>query len=393
MSRRISKNKVLLIFIFLATLSILVTTLLFFSYQLFHARFNSGWKYPVYIILGFSLLTFIYSIIDGYLFLKKDPEIGAFSPGKLLGVVLASIKYKKNFPLWFVFDRQASPPLVAESKLPVKLKPGDILLRRHDAYLDGLVLQQASYFTHAALYYGNANGNGTGSILHATSDKGVHFIGFEKFVNCDSLAVIRFREDGITLVPPEVAEIFEPEVKGSVFSNVITPIDEGTVLDLIKEGKDLKELLIYNNVKEAKSRNDVITLDADYKYTILKIGKKHLGAKYDGEFSFLDSEKLSCVELVWHAYKCLFPLHLVRDKVVSYFSLVKPSVIVPDDFLRSSAFDLVYTTIDNSAVSREQLIRHVDTNRFNFWGFLVRFIGMQLLILLAIYLLVRVFVF
>ena len=74
------------------------------------------------------------------------------------------------------------------------LKKGDILLRRYDRYLSGLVIP--GFYTHAALY------SGDGRIVHAVT-KGVCEEDILTFLRADYVAVLRhpglrkYRTDGI----------------------------------------------------------------------------------------------------------------------------------------------------------------------------------------------------
>ena len=66
-----------------------------------------------------------------------------------------------------------------------KLEPGDILLRRFDHYLSGLMIY--GYWTHAALYVGN------NSVIHMLGN-GICEEDILTFVRCDNIAIIRCNE-------------------------------------------------------------------------------------------------------------------------------------------------------------------------------------------------------
>ena len=62
------------------------------------------------------------------------------------------------------------------------LEPGDVLLRRYDNYLSGLILP--GYFTHAAIYIGD------NKIIHMLGD-GIVKEDILTFMRCDDIAVLR----------------------------------------------------------------------------------------------------------------------------------------------------------------------------------------------------------
>lgn len=68
------------------------------------------------------------------------------------------------------------------------LKPGDVLLRRYNNYLSGLMIP--GYFTHAALYVGD------NQVIHLLGD-GICKEDILTFMRCDNIAVLRFKDQSI----------------------------------------------------------------------------------------------------------------------------------------------------------------------------------------------------
>lgn len=69
------------------------------------------------------------------------------------------------------------------------LQPGDILLRRYDHFLTGLMIP--GYFTHAAIYQGN------NQVIHMLGD-GIEKQDILTFCRCDSVAIIHCNDEQIT---------------------------------------------------------------------------------------------------------------------------------------------------------------------------------------------------
>ena len=64
------------------------------------------------------------------------------------------------------------------------LKPGDIILRGYDYYLDGKFIPDKLKFSHGAIYIGD------GKIIHAVAE-GVSYTNVVEFCECDRIAIFR----------------------------------------------------------------------------------------------------------------------------------------------------------------------------------------------------------
>ena len=64
------------------------------------------------------------------------------------------------------------------------LKPGDIILRGYDYYLDGKFIPDKFKFSHGAIYIGD------GKIIHAVAE-GVSYTNVVEFCECDRIAIFR----------------------------------------------------------------------------------------------------------------------------------------------------------------------------------------------------------
>lgn len=66
------------------------------------------------------------------------------------------------------------------------IKPGDILLRRYDRYVSGLMIP--GYFTHSAIYVGDND------VVHMLKD-GIMKEDILTFMRCDNIAILRNRNE------------------------------------------------------------------------------------------------------------------------------------------------------------------------------------------------------
>jgi hypothetical protein len=327
-------------------------------------------------------------------------------------VSITKVKYLEWFPIIFYYDDGPNYyRFKGVQSLKEELKPGDILLRRYDNYLDGLILSQTSYYTHAAIYYGNNDGKEF-QVIHAVGE-GVEFVDIESFAKCDSIAVLRFEFNSAILpdkippfvVPTNSSKARSIDIKDTVIeSDKLIPnirffIERDQNSDDSKK-KDIadKELPIYDDlVNNIHSQSPITPLQEEICIPlILDFAKISKGKGYDYLFNFKDSEKFSCVELVWHCYKFLYPLHQVAREGFNYFKWVETLVIVPDLFLKSEFFKLVYIDgkeITNHKNEKIQLITDIKEKYFNFWLFMLRIVSIQLILLALIYGLLEIFSF
>jgi len=101
-----------------------------------------------------------------------------------------------RFPLWLVYDPD-DYQISGENVLEILdvLKPGDIILRGYDKYLDGKFIPNFKNdvigvgFSHGAVYLGD------NTILHAVAE-GVSEINVVDFCQCDRIAIFRPRKGG-----------------------------------------------------------------------------------------------------------------------------------------------------------------------------------------------------
>jgi len=86
-------------------------------------------------------------------------------------------------PLWFLFGKTSYNISGVDSRNIINiLRPGDILLRRYDHYISGLMIP--GYFTHTALYVGDND------VIHMLGS-GICREDILTFLRCDDIQVLR----------------------------------------------------------------------------------------------------------------------------------------------------------------------------------------------------------
>jgi len=94
-----------------------------------------------------------------------------------------------KFPLWIVYDPyQYEVTGDATSTALEILKPGDIILRGYNSYLDGKFISSSRKYSHGAIYIGNKK------IIHAVAE-GCSYINAIEFMRCDRICILRPRKN------------------------------------------------------------------------------------------------------------------------------------------------------------------------------------------------------
>jgi hypothetical protein len=347
---------------------------------------------------------------------------------------ITSIRYDNFCPLLFQYDPRPDHFRFKNIKaLKDTLQPYDILLRRQERYLEGLVLEQTSYFTHAAIYYGN-KGQDVEQVIQAVGGTGVGPIGLDEFARCDEIAVLRFN---MSLVEDEKWKDKPHKIREDFLENINLALPNNTLINNgpTRKSVDLLRVVNYDplkntayddraarkkvvilinediNCKETPGLSEVGKTEKDifdyfiksfaikkrpqidisrlqtFMPTILTLCDKYKGRPYDFGFNFADSESLSCVEFVWGCYKALFPLHQIRRDYTYYFKWVRTLVIVPDQFLTSEFFTLQYSSVQiPDTSSAPELYKFAAKTRLNFFRFVFKIVAWQLAILFVLYL-------
>jgi hypothetical protein len=86
------------------------------------------------------------------------------------------------------------------------LEPGDVLLRRYDAYISGLMIP--GYFTHAGIYVGDDQ------VIHVLG-KGICKEDILTFTRCDDIAILRHNDK--TLTSKAIGKAWEQLDKGVAY--------------------------------------------------------------------------------------------------------------------------------------------------------------------------------
>lgn len=312
---------------------------------------------------------------------------------------LPYIKYRPKLPLLFYYDEKPEKYRYREcNKLQSLIQDGDVLLRRHDHYIDGLILLQNAYYSHAGIAFMD-KASGKIKVYHAVGATGVTEDFIENFSRCDDLAVLRFnpkKDFGPYLKKHSNPTFFRNDKKGQELVNKIKhpqiripngdkktkmTFDMKNVRQLVAsdelhlqiEGKPSSEVElkifddIYHNIQ---SGNYIPPDPGRYLPVILELAKQSKGIPYDYDFNFQNFKTMSCVEFVWFCYKSLFPIHQVKRRVYTYFGFIRTFVLVPDLFVASPAFDLIYSGIEGVGTNKKKLLQYIKRTRVRFWNFI-----------------------
>lgn len=340
--------------------------------------------------------------------------------GNLRGVFgkLPYIKYRHEFPLLYYYDdKPRHYRYKCYEDITGLIKTGDILLRRHDHYIDGLVLRQNSYYTHAGIALKNEE-TGTVQVYHAIGSLGVSLQNIEDFARCDDIAVLRFNPKAYMqeylrkhsrsgfvqtrglnskrVSKVEQVKVSIPDrnkVKGANHFDLrdVRSLIENNDLEIYIDGRSAKEieLELYDELSqrikegnyEPPSEDRIIPL-------IMGLAEGSKGVPYDFDFNFINFRTMSCVEFVWFCYKGLFPIHQVRRKIFKYFGFINTYILVPDLFLASHSFDLVYSGMEGVNHNKFRLQKIIREDRIRFWNFTFYLVCCQVF-LLIIYWMIR----
>jgi hypothetical protein len=329
---------------------------------------------------------------------------------------LVFVKYVRWCPLLFYLDRQAQySRFKQQEELMQALQPGDIILRRHDNYLDTLILGQTSYFTHAAIFYGEYKGK-PNQIFEATGQHGVAPIGVEEFLRCDDALLLRFaghNHDALekrmrtplsSVYLSELSQLVDrsgpehveegaqgrDEEGGSVFDQAVYIEDVRKLLEstfenykylaeLLKRDVNVmaEELRLFDRLVEGYRRKALVQPFVFEEYIEAIKSRAEIEhqfhRQYDFAFNFTNFDQMSCVEYVWFCYKCLFPLHQIGRRCVRYFNWMRAFVLVPDLFLECDLFEVKFPhDIDQVEYTAQLKDRYV-----KFWWVIAALVGWQ----------------
>ncbi|HCC55460.1 MAG TPA: hypothetical protein DEQ20_11165 [Desulfobulbaceae bacterium] len=231
------------------------------------------------------------------------------------------------------------------------LRPGDILLRGYDGYVDGFFIRRLSgtggkvgTFTHAALYVGllteaerklaatdlriqdtvgnwvqapetlkeiarqNLFDTGEQMVIHSMG-QGIHAEDILTFCRCDQLAILRL---------PEVIQA------GTVGREFFT-LQEGT------DEYALQQRLLAT--KDEISREEVVT-------SAIKSALSKIGSAYDFECGSIEDHRFTCSEFVYYCYRSIHQYIGLLPQQHSLFGvswLLPRETITPDDLYEISA--------------------------------------------------------
>ena len=264
-------------------------------------------------------------------------------------------------------------------------------------YIDGLILQQNTYFTHAAIYAGTP----ANPVVYEAVGSGIKATRLKDFIKCDDFTILRpdikFIDEWMNKPKPPITSFFKggghelnilQEKPWQDFSLLINEI-ENAVLDSAFNStagrKSFEKYIIYSNklnagkcdkcntnqeklyegIKERYYDNYKLKgflANSNYQDIVCNQAKCLKGVEYDFLFNFVNSNKMSCVEFAWYCYRGLFLIHQITRKKYTFFNWFKSLIIVPDQFIESRLFKQVYPACPGS----------VKIPKLNYWHFLIK---------------------
>ncbi|WP_242342008.1 hypothetical protein [Anaeromyxobacter terrae] len=236
--------------------------------------------------------------------------------------VLGDVKVFR-WPMWIVYDPGSYRVKGRDARAVIDcVRPGDVLVRGYDAYLDGKLIP--GLFSHAGLYLGRTThadralapadardrlAIGEQIVIHAIAE-GVLTEDVLDFCRCDRLVVLRFPA---RLRARAEAPADDPGPLGE---------EERLVRDRLAGGGEV-------SFEEAWP-------------VVRSVALAQLGLPYDFDLDFTDLERLSCTELVHRATRALAPFLGVQPERHRILGLSGVGIL-PDAFVRAP-LELVYAS-------------------------------------------------
>lgn len=224
-----------------------------------------------------------------------------------------------RFPMFLLYDPRGYRVKGEDARQAMKrVRPGDILLRGYDNYLDGYFIP--GYFSHAGLYVGSVTKeedyhlverprgkkifrDGKQMVIHSIAE-GVFMEDLLNFCRCDYMAILRFPD-------------------------LITRASQSQPLNIPKrEWRDPEEA-----IRDSLKRGDQVKF-AEALPAIREMALINLGRPYDFNFDFANFDRLCCTEFVYLCTKSLASFLRIRP-ISRRVLFVSKRVVRPDDFLDS----------------------------------------------------------
>ncbi|MDT8376454.1 MAG: hypothetical protein RQ867_06905 [Mariprofundaceae bacterium] len=246
------------------------------------------------------------------------------------------LKYFK-FPLFLVYDPSSYRVRGEDVREVIDIiRPGDVVLRSYDNYLDGLFIP--GLFSHVGFFYGSATERdrksagtmiddnpeklkrvqrddfktGKQMVIHAMAD-GVFMEDVINFCRCDRMLILRLPE-----------KLNDPQQSEKVFTKTTFLPSEEKIYQKLKQSEE-----ITRSEAVAAARKVVLTC---------------LGARYDFRFDFRDEphNSFSCSELAYYAYRSVARYIGLKPVRTCIMGICKEG-IAPDQFLETG-FELVWAS-------------------------------------------------
>lgn len=356
-------KKLLLISIGIFILYLLILLLIDFLFSLLLG-------YKIYLTVCGALLAFLIAVTPYLSFIRfyaRNKTDNNFVDK------LAHCKYNPLFPFYFFVDagQQKSNRIDFETIIPL-VKDCDVVLRRYENYLDGLIFSQNSYFTHVGILYKDDQNNY--QVYHAEGKHGVHTSSLEDFLVCDDVAFLRFSFN---------TNHDEIHIRQHIIDDNRSTTEVPNLSDRELGVFDNMSQMVASKTTNASSHSDQ-KFEEEYAGIILERAKSLLKTGYDFDFDFHNFEFLSCIEFVWYSFKCLFPVHQIKVMDFEYFGIFRLPVIIPDVFIKNKHFRFIYTSLPGIK-TKNQLRRKIISGSRQLRLFLLVMLTWEIIIFCSIF--------
>jgi len=400
-----SKPVVCLLLMYLLVLAPLASLYFFIHWNLkLHPAFM--WVMLTYVLLGTSLgirglipVIFILSIVNAVLvtpylvverlFHSQYLIWGSVGFIVLVEILTATICYKTLLTIFGVLKYFESQPVIVHDPSSYRvsgseywdimehIKPGDILLRAYEGFLDGWFIRRTyengyeGTFTHAAIFVGDVNYGERNLVAAEVKGEAAKKEGLRFFDSCfpnpqsnpvakqmvvHSMAIGVHMQDILTWSRCDYMVILRlPDplnIKKRKIINLPSPRSNSLSRRLHQMSRLVRfSRLSHNNIQVLgvtpqrlnaneeridKDLNQNVDVSRD---VVVKEARMHALGKMGTEYDFSSNDKsfhtMSCVELVFYCYRSISRYLGLARGTHSVFGLRQRDTLAPDDFLKA----------------------------------------------------------
>jgi hypothetical protein len=230
-----------------------------------------------------------------------------------------------RWPLWLLYNPTGYRVRGEDIReLIDRVRPGDVLVRGFDNYLDGRIIP--GYFSHVGMYLGDVTQADADAIARAGEVE--HLPGAHRVVPGRSMVIHALAEGVLT---EDVINFCRCDYMAVLrFPTVMSATAPGWAPMVPPEALEARELALQERLRTGGQ----VTFEEALP-VVREAALGRLGTRYDFRFDFQRMDRLSCSELVYFATKSLGPFLDVAPANRRMLLLFQRSIIEPDAFVRS----------------------------------------------------------